>query len=367
MMNKSKTKIVIASVLKPVDDVRNYEKIATSLFADENNEITVLGTQSQQDFINRRINTRAWEKFQRLSFGRIQIQGEYWRTLKEVKPDLIIFTTFELLFVSVIFRARYGSKLVYDVQEDYLKNLWHQHFYPFGIRHILGVGIRTMELLFSPFISGYLLAEKIYEKDMPAVSNKSIILENKSLPFLLAKKDTKFKVVFTGTISAYSRALESIELYFKIKNQLPDSSMTVIGYAPNLHYLKLIKNRYSDLPEIEFKLSSDPVPHSDIVKEISTARLAIIGYFPNPVNEGKIPTKLYEYTAAKLPYLVQENTLWSRVGCEFGIAIPVDFKDPLSDLIIRVKEIEKAEHASTGYRWAEQEDLLIEFINNIVS
>ena len=110
-MNKSKTKIVIASVLKPVDDVRNYEKISSSLADNKNYEITVLGTHSIEDPKYDRINTRAWPRFHRLSLQRIKIQSNYWKNLKELNPDLIIFTTFELLIVSVLFKWRFRSNI----------------------------------------------------------------------------------------------------------------------------------------------------------------------------------------------------------------------------------------------------------------
>ncbi len=366
MMNKSKTKIVIASVLKPVDDVRNYEKIANSLTKDDNYEITILGTHSNSQQSNKQIFNKPWTRFKPHSIQRIMVQKSYWRILKELEPNLIICTTFELLLVSVFYRWRFGSKVIYDIQEDYLKNLWHQRFYPIGVRHVLGASIRIVERFLHPWISYYFLAEKIYQKDIRFTQRKSLILENKSLKIPTAENKNKFKVIFTGTITSYSRAIESIELYLMIKNQLPDSILTVIGHVPFPSYKKLLETRYENLPNIDLKLSSSPVSHLAIVEQISTANLGIIGYSPNAINQYKVPTKLYEYITAKLPYLVQKDTIWFEVGTRLGGAISVDLnKIDSMQITTQIANVHKQGFAQSGYLWQEQEESLLSTVHSI--
>jgi len=60
------------------------------------------------------------------------------------------------------------------------------------------------------------------------------------------------------------------------------------------------------------------------------ANLGIISYLPNAVNQTKVPTKLYDYSRYQVPYLIQENTLWHRVGQRLGGAIGVNLHN-LSD------------------------------------
>ena len=367
-MNKSKTKIVIASVLKPVDEVRNYEKIATSLSVNKNYEITVLGTSSKSALIGDQIATIAWGEFPRLSIKRLKVQGEFWRILIEIKPALIICTTFELLLVSVLYRLRFGAKIVYDIQEDYLKNLWHQKFYPFGLRHILGMGIRLQEMVLSPFISGYTLAEKTYKNDISFAKKNSLVLENKSRPILRENTSQNFKIIFTGTISTYSRTKESIDLYLMIKKELPKSTLLVIGYVPVPSYKTLLETTYEDYSGIELKLHLSPVSHSEIIKAISSAHLGIIGYMPNPVNINKVPTKLYEYTSATLPYLVQKGTHWAAMGEKLGGAIPIEFTQPdITYIKDRLATIETLAYAKSGYLWEECDAEIRKFISELIS
>ena len=143
--------------------------------------------------------------------------------------------------------------------------------------------------------------------------------------------------------------------------------MTVIGYTPNKSYRNLLESLYKNHPDIELKLSSEPVPHSLIIEEISSASLAIIGYAPNAVNRNKIPTKLYEYVAANLPYLVQQNTLWSEVGGALGGAISINFNQPQGEITTKLESISKIGFAKSGYKWNEEQNNLRKFIDNILS
>ena len=351
-----------------MDDTRNYEKIATSLIKDKKYRITILGIASANEHSHSEISFKPWGNFSRLSFGRIGIQFAYRRRLAELKPDLIICTTFELLFISVLFRILNGTKIVYDIREDYLKNLWFQKFYPFGIRHVLGLSVRVMEFLVSPFISGFTLAEKTYRKDIGFVRQKSLTLENKSLPIIKGQSKEYFSVIFTGTVSSYSHAKESIELYLQISDQLPKSALTVIGYVPVLSYRLQLESIYGSHPNIKLKLSDTPVPHVEIMKEISIANLAIIGYKPNPVNTDKVPTKLYEYTAARLPYLVQSNSLWANLGRNLGGAIPIEFEDPTStDIMKYLDAFDEQPFAKSGFLWDENEIEFRKYILDIIN
>jgi glycosyltransferase involved in cell wall biosynthesis len=365
-MSKKKTKIVIASVLKPVDDVRNYEKIGCTLANQGEIDIVMLGTEANST-ARKDISLMAWRTFNRLSFTRVYIQFAFIKRIFALRPSLVIVTTHELLFMAVLSKLLLGFKLVYDVQEDYYKNLTYQRFYPWYIRRPAAIIIRSIEWISRPFINHYLLAEEIYSKELKFTKGKSTVVDNKSLPITNSPSDEGFKIVFTGTITAYSNVLESVDIYSKIKNQFHKPSLVIIGYCPSKVYenclIKLAKNDQS----ISLQLSSKPVSHRAIIDQISTAHLGIIGYDSNPINEYKIPTKQYEYTAAKLPYIVRENTYWSELGTSWGGAIPVDFDDPKPAKLAQLMDkIDRNLIQSEPAEWQNNESILIKFITSLL-
>jgi hypothetical protein len=362
-MNNLPTSVVIASVLKPADDVRNFEKLAGTLTQSGHYQVTVAGREPRGSHPHNTINLHSWPHFKRLSIGRLFVPIRFYKLLRKTRPRVVIVTTFELLPMAVLYRWFHQTKLVYDVQEDYFRNLWFQHHYRPGFKQVLAIGIRKIELLCHPWISAYFLAEKCYLNDLKFTREKGVVLENKSLPIPAGERQPK--AVFTGTITPYSKAAESIELFLKIKDHLGLESMTVIGHCPVKSYGQYLEETYGPNKFVRLELSVEPVPHQLICDEISTASLGIIGYQTDRVNRHKVPTKLFEYTSARLPFLVQAGSHWAAIGKELGGAIPVDFKSPeqaqLEGYFLH------HDWSNTDYQWEEEVPHLIKKMNQILT
>ena len=120
----SKTKIVLASILKPVDDTRMYEKVGISLSQTKKYAINIIGFWTKKKLkTNEAFTIFPAFSFERLAFRRLLAP---WMCLKKyikVKPKLIIFNTHELLIVTIIYKIIFGGKIIYDVQENYYRNI----------------------------------------------------------------------------------------------------------------------------------------------------------------------------------------------------------------------------------------------------
>src|SRR3954470_4064071 len=97
MLEIKKKKIVLASVLKPVDDTRMFEKMAKSLAAINQFEIFIIGFPTQRNINHQNITTISYPYFTRLSIRRLAARWKYFRHLLAIKPDVIIFNTHELI------------------------------------------------------------------------------------------------------------------------------------------------------------------------------------------------------------------------------------------------------------------------------
>ena len=95
--------IVVASVLKPVDDVRLYEKFALSLGQTNKYDINIIGFSTKNTPSQSNIKYYPIFKFRRMSIHRVLAPINYWICLRKLQPDLIIVTTAELLPVSCIY------------------------------------------------------------------------------------------------------------------------------------------------------------------------------------------------------------------------------------------------------------------------
>ena len=98
MQEIKKRRIVLASVLKPVDDTRMYEKIGVSLADRGNYEVYIIGYPSLHRYIeSTSIHFLPLKPFQRLSLQRLLAPFKILKKTIQVQPDLLIVNTHELL------------------------------------------------------------------------------------------------------------------------------------------------------------------------------------------------------------------------------------------------------------------------------
>ncbi|PIB35488.1 hypothetical protein BFP72_08830 [Reichenbachiella sp. 5M10] len=326
-----KEKIAIISLLKPVDDIRSYQKIARSIGVKYPGEIHLIGYPSQTSH-----ETEAPYRFHphpyfgRLSFGRLLVPIRVLWQLCRLKPKLIIVNSPELLLTTVLIKLCFGSKIWYDIQENYFYNLWHQQVYPPIIRHALAVLVRSKERLLAPFFDHYLLAEKCYKQELSYLRDRYTILENKTLPSAVVhkrprKSDAPIRLLFSGTVTANTGILQAL----RIAQSIADSEsieLHIVGHCSEEALYKELQQH--EAPWLQLNISKTPLPYYEIEHAIAQADVGIISYSINPSNARCMPTKVYEYCARKLPILYESGCHWEAFIHDNGLGLGVDFNSP---------------------------------------
>ena len=122
----TKKVIAIVSVLKPVDDTRNYEKVAVTISNTNKYDINIIGFLSKKNPTSPNTNFFPVFSFPRLSLERFLAPLKVYNILLKLKPELIIVTCAELLIVTCaellvdifLYKILFGCKIIYDVQEN---------------------------------------------------------------------------------------------------------------------------------------------------------------------------------------------------------------------------------------------------------
>ena len=337
-MPSNKT-ILIASVLKPVDDVRHFRKIARSLASANKYQIFIIGKGLTKNSEASNIQFLPSGQFSRISLGRLWVQIRFLKAAIRLRPDLILITTPELLFVTWLIRKYRKVKVIYDVQENYNQNFRFQNEYHF-VHRLLFRSIYRVMSTFRSTVDHYLLAEKIYETELDLPSGKYSVFENRTLAGDILRREprkfgrnTPIRLVVSGNHSPYSNTLAAIKFFKKFRVRYPDSSLTIIGKVIDDQYHRTLLEECAGTSSIILRIQKTELAHKQIIDEIHRADLAIIPYLPDKVNSHKIPTKLFEYSSNRMPYFVQENTQWATLSVSFGGGIPVDFAKPDLDFI----------------------------------
>jgi len=335
---------VIASVLKPIRDIRSYHKIGKTIISHFDTSLYLIGQASlhEDDTRSSLINSIP-HSFHRTSLKRLFYPALYFLKLIKIKPNVIIICTHELLFASWAYRLFFPSKLIYDVQEDYFKNCYHSNAYPRLFSILLAYYVRIKEKIFSPWVTHFLLAEKIYTKDLNFIQNKSTIIENKALhkpknldnllqlnltPFKRDKNNCKeVRIIITGTLSKKFGIFSALSFFEVYRKKTPSASLHIVGYAPLVNEQQKIKDYIKTRPYI-YAIGIDTlVPHEKIIQLVSESDLVLMPYMLDQDTMGRIPTKLYECLSLHKPMLIQENDDWQKITEEYKAAVYIDFEN----------------------------------------
>ncbi len=364
-----KRKILIASFLKPVNDIRSYEKIAQTLATNSSYTLYCTGYPSNIELSNNKVKLLPLSYFNKRGFGRIKARWEAYKLYVKVKPELIIVNSPDLLLITCIYKILFGSKIIYDIRENYFRNLWYQKNYFFGLRHLFALLTRSKEVFLSPLFSHFILAEKVYAAQLNFIGNRYMVIENKSLVPVKKRKKKKnsssFQFLISGTIATEYGVLEGINFFTKIAKTTPTIRLKIIGYCANKQlFQKLIEIEKSN-PKITLKIATHPIPHIEIEQAIFASDYGLLPYQENQSIQGKWPTKIYEYMACQLPIIIQENETWNQFIQDHNVGVAINFANlNLPNVPIFLEREFYTNPLPNNIYWSSEEPTLLSVVEN---
>jgi glycosyltransferase involved in cell wall biosynthesis len=328
MQEIKKRRIVIASVLKPVDDTRMSAKIGCSLTS--RGDVHVIGFPSDPTtkFDGVTLHPIHDHKFKRLSIKRLTAPFSFFKQAYKLRGDDVIICTHELLSAAMLLKLLTGCRIFYDVRENYFRNILFTNAFPAPIRPFLAAYVRLKEYILSPWIDHFFLAEKSYQHEFSFQGSRATVLENKSREKTVLtterknRKDARTKLLFSGTLSSSTGVDIAVDLATKLHSLDPSIALTIIGYTSKGDEYVRIQRLIAEKPFIRLVGGNSLVSHDHIVKEIQSSDFGIIAYPPNPSTRDAIPTKLYEYLASQLPILLVDNPVWTKKCAMYPAAVP---------------------------------------------
>ena len=352
--------MLLASVLKPVDDTRMRGKFAETLRQRPSVQVHVAGRSSGHS----RHNTLAqafpevmqhsifWAS--RLSLNRLTAQWRYWRLLQALAPALVVVHAPELLPATLLWqRLGRERRFIYDIRENYALNVSTQQVYQGIVRRWLAAGLRWVEARAARRAAGVILAEASYTAELPFLNElppaRVVVLENKyqpqigervrQQPIKLPAHSEPLRLLYSGTISVLNGVWEAIDLAGQLRPAWPGGArLTIIGFCQQPELLRQLQEKAADNSDWLTLIGGvEPVPHAEIVAEIDRSHLGLLAYRRHPSSARCRPTKLFEYLAHGLPVLASPNPLWQAVLDAHGAGLAVDFSQPTAALALLKK------------------------------
>lgn len=357
-------------MLKPVDDTRMYEKMGLSLASEGQYEVHIIGYRGNQQ--DERLTFHPLIPFKRLELKRLLVPWLILKKALSINPSIFIITTHELLYCGVLLKALRGSLLVYDVQENYYRNIRYLPSFPRYIRQIIARYVRIKEHFFAPWVNLFLLSDRGYKDELPFIGKKSVAIENKVREETINRNTIRHKsdqthLLFSGTLAISTGVFMAIDLAVSL-HQIDDRiKLKIIGYCAQPEILHRIRQNISNKTFITLSGGDELVPHKDVMEAIAESDFGIIAYQPSPATENTTPTKLFEYLGARLPILSIYHAEWIRLCSQYHAAITFDPSNPQpAELLKKMKETDFYIHPpGPEVFWENEAKTLIKALNSI--
>jgi len=328
-------KIVIASVIKPVNEPRAFDKLGLSLCETNKYHLNIIGFFAKNVTNLKNIKFTPICSTYRLHPKRLLASKNFLRELKAYRPDLVVVTTYELLPAAIWGKKRYRYKLIYDVQENYSFNILDHRTLPVGLRHLAAYLVRAVENKAAPYIDHFLYAEESYVNELSFPGNYTI-LQNKyqgpAEPVMPYRLDhlSKFHFIVSGTITPGYGIEEAMDWFGSISQIYKGSSFTIIGHVTLKSFKRKLEKKAFVMEGIILRISSQPIPNSELLSAQKEADIILLPYRQQTSIKYKIPTKLFETLALGKPLLHSENDLWAEMVRQYPAGTAANFRDASS-------------------------------------
>lgn len=325
-----KKTIAIVSVLKPVTDSRNYEKIGLSISQTNKYEVNIIGFSAKNIPKVENITFHPLFTFHRTNPIRLFSSWKIYKKLLKLKPELIIVNTHELLLVICLYKILFGTVILYDIQENYYRNIRFTSTYPPVLRTLLAWYVRAKEKLCGPCTDHYLLAERSYVRDLKFTSGKHTVVENKTNLSPLKHKTrhvTELLFSVTGTISENYGIFDAIDFIDRMHRIDDRAHLVIAGYCARKSTWKKVLKRTRDKAYISIRGGDRLLSHNQIIKIIETSDFVLLPYRLDRSIIRCIPTKIYECIALHTPMILRPNPLWLKLCTQFNACMPSNFID----------------------------------------
>ncbi len=315
---------MIGSVLKPVDDIRHYHKLALSMTKTNKYGFNIIGFNSKNHSTHPDIIFIPLFHFKRISLGRLFAPLRFLLKLIKLKPEAIIVNTSELLPVSILYQIIFGTRIVYDIQENYQLNIKYLSPLPSFLKPLAAAWVRGVETMSAPFVRHFILAENSYTS-LPFIGHRWTLLQNKALPLpapAAGKGDLNAPVfLVSGTLSLTYGIREAIDAFLKIHETIPGSQLHLCGKVPDKKSIQYVTKTTSNHPSITLTGGADGVPYEAIQSAIAQADFGLVFYRDNPAINECFPTRIWEYMSYRLPMIIQEERMWTNYCLEKKAAV----------------------------------------------
>ena len=247
---------------------------------------------------------------------------QVFQVAKSLDADVYHFHDPELIPVALLLRKS-GKNVVYDIHEDFPRDLLFKPYLPRWSRRLLSRVAESLEKAACRHFSGLVSVTPSIAARLQTVNQRTVVVCNYPFPEELIGTELPewesrgLAAAYVGTITPQRGIAEMV----RAMACLPDSLSATLEIAGDCIYEGLTK--LDGWSRVRFHGALD---QPSTYRLLRSARVGIVVEHPIPTFLEAMPVKLFEYMGAGLPVIASNFPLWRKMLSGLECAI---FVDPL--------------------------------------
>ena len=354
-------------------DVRIFHKECKSLAQGGQYEVVVVAPDERTgviDGVTLRSVSPVQGRAARATLGIFRV----FREARRQRADVYHFHDPELVLVGLLLQA-FGSKVIYDIHEDYSQVIHHKPYIPRLVRRPLAWISTQVENFAARRFSALVAATPAIGARFEKLNRNTVVIHN--FPDLKEMTDcpdtarANADFAYVGLIGRQRGMAEVVEALGLLPGELNATLKLAGWYSPPEFRNDMVNlagwKRVEDLGLLQ----------RPAVRELlSKATAGVVLCYPRPELADALPTKLFEYMAMGIPVIASDFPLMRQIVLRNECGLLVDPQDPRAiadamEFLIRHPE-EAAKMGERGrqaahhqYNWQHEEKILLQLYSTL--
>lgn len=246
-----------------------------------------------------------------------------YRTARGVPATVYHFHDPELIFCGILLRLR-GRRVIYDVHEDYPRDILDKYWLPKWLRRPVSAVVGALEYVAARWFFGIVAATPLISERFRRMTPATVNINNYPWPHELVSDaedlPRKAQICYVGNITRI-RGLRAI--------------IDALPLVPEITFV--LCGAFSE-PGFEAELRAQPgwrqvrflgkVDRTQARQVMAESIAGIVTFLPVRSHLDAQPNKLFEYMSAELPVVASDFPLWRALVVDTGAGLCIDPESP---------------------------------------
>ncbi|HDK26573.1 MAG TPA: glycosyltransferase [Candidatus Atribacteria bacterium] len=282
----------------------------------------------------------------------------------------------ELIPVAILL-SLLGKRVIYDVHEDFPRQILSKYWIPAKIRRIIAKIAELIEKIACRFYTKIVAATPAIAHRFP--HSKTVIVQNFPILNEITIEDTipylerPPYIIYVGQITEIRGAQEMIQAMSYLPENLGIKLLLIGNFVPSA-----LETKLRQLPGWKYVEFLGWKTRDELRQLLGKSRVGLVLFHPKPNHIEAQPNKLFEYMSAGLPVVASNFPLWQQIIEKTGSGLTVDPLNPekiaeaIEYLITHPKEAQQMGQNGRilvlkKYNWAKEAEKLLTMYREILS